>query len=223
VRRLDEGIWVADRPLRLAGIEIGTRMTVIRLEDGGLLLHSPVACDPETRSALDAIGPVHFVLAPSKVHHFFVAPWKAAYPSATLLAAPGLPEKRPRIPFDAVLAGDPPEVWRSSLETELFRGASWLNEIVLFHLPSRTLVLTDLAMNFHSAPNLVTAIWQRIFDVHNRFAPTRLVRFLIRDRPAARGSLERILAWDFERVTVTHGEILETGGKTALRSAYAWL
>jgi hypothetical protein len=223
LRLLDDGIWVADRPLRLAGIEIGTRMTVIRLNDGRLLLHSPVPCDEETRRALDAVGPVGFVLAPSKVHHFFVAPWKAAYPAATLFAAPGLREKRPGIPFDAVLEGDPPEAWRGVVEAELFRGASYINEIVLFHVPSHTLVLTDLAMNFHAAPNLQTAIWQRLFDVRDRFGPTRFVRLLVRERRAARGSLERILAWDFERVTVTHGEVLEAGGKAALRAAYAWL
>jgi len=93
----------------------------------------------------------------------------------------------------------------------------------LFHPSSRTLMLTDLAMNFHSAANLRTALWQQVFGVRNRFAPTRFVRSLIRDRKAARGSLDRILGWDFERVTLTHGEILETAGKAALQEAYAWL
>jgi hypothetical protein len=198
-------------------------MTVIRLPDGGLLLHSPVACDDETRRALDALGSVRFVLAPSKVHHFFVAPWKAAYPSATFLAAPGLREKRPKIPFDGVLEGEPPPAWRSCLEAELFRGASLINEIVLFHVASRTLVLTDLAMNFRSAANLRTALWQLLMGARNHFGPTRFVRLLIRDRDAARKSLDRILAWDFERVTVTHGEIVEARGKAALRHTYAWL
>jgi hypothetical protein len=38
-----------------------------------------------------------------------------------------------------------------------------------------------------------------------------------------RASLDRILAWDFDRVTVAHGEILETGGHAALRTSFAWL
>ncbi|HYB12927.1 MAG TPA: DUF4336 domain-containing protein [Myxococcota bacterium] len=214
---------MADRPLRLFGIEIGTRMTVIQLREGTLLLHSPVLCDGETRRALDALGSVRFVLAPNKVHHFFVAPWKAAYPTATLLAAPGLREKRPKIPFDGALEGDPPEAWRGFVEAEHFRGAQGINEIVLFHEASRTLVLTDLAMNFHAAANRRTDVWQRLFGVHNRFGPTRFVRFLIRDHQAARGSLQRILGWDFERITLAHGEVLEAGGKAALRDAYAWL
>jgi hypothetical protein len=45
----------------------------------------------------------------------------------------------------------------------------------------------------------------------------------IRDRRAARESLERILGWDFDRVVVAHGDVLERGGREALRQGYAWL
>jgi hypothetical protein len=41
--------------------------------------------------------------------------------------------------------------------------------------------------------------------------------------PIAPGSLDRILSWDFDRVIVGHGELLETGGRSAFRDAYAWL
>ena len=67
MRELDEGLWVEDRPLRLLGIEVGARMTVVRLEDGGLFLHSPVALDADLRSDLDALGPVRCVVAPITV------------------------------------------------------------------------------------------------------------------------------------------------------------
>ena len=53
-------LWVADRPFKLPlrfG-DIGCRMTVIRLADGGLFLHSPVPLDAALRAALDQIGPV---------------------------------------------------------------------------------------------------------------------------------------------------------------------
>ena len=101
---LAENLWVATRPLRLPVGDIGTRMTVIRLADGGLFLHSPIRLDDETRAALDAIGPVRCVVAPSKVHHFFVGAYRDAYPHAKLFAAPGLPAKRKDLRFDAVLA-----------------------------------------------------------------------------------------------------------------------
>src|SRR5262249_58999931 len=73
LRALDRDIWVADRPLKLAVGDIGARMTVIRLADGGLFLHSPVPLDAATKRALDELGPVRVVVAPSKVHHLFAS------------------------------------------------------------------------------------------------------------------------------------------------------
>ena len=49
------------------------------------------------------------------------------------------------------------------------------------------------------------------------------VRFAIRDGQAARRSVDRLLGWDFDRVVVAHGEVLESGGREALRQGYAWL
>ena len=40
---------------------------------------------------------------------------------------------------------------------------------------------------------------------------------------AARQALERILAWDFDRVVIAHGDVLGSGGSDALRAAYSWL
>lgn len=57
VRSLAPDLWVVDRPLPLAVGDIGARMTVIRLHDGGLFLHSPVRLDDELRRGLDAVGP----------------------------------------------------------------------------------------------------------------------------------------------------------------------
>jgi hypothetical protein len=56
-----------------------------------------------------------------------------------------------------------------------------------------------------------------------RFGPHRLIRLGIRDGKAARRSLDRILAWDFERVVMSHGEVVEAGGRRLLEQAFAYL
>jgi hypothetical protein len=53
--------------------------------------------------------------------------------------------------------------------------------------------------------------------------PTPAFRATTTDRDAARESIERILRWDFDRIVIGHGEMVETGGKAALRAAYEWL
>jgi hypothetical protein len=216
-------VWVATRALPLAVGDVGTRMTVIRLTDGGLFLHSPVRLDGATRAALDALGPVRAVVAPSKVHHFFVGDYLSAYPEAQAWAAPGLPAKRTDLAFQGALSDEAPPLWRGQIEQHLFRGASAINEVVFFHPPTRTLLLTDLAFNVvePAAGKLRFFYW--LIGAAGRFGPHRFVRFIIRDRRAARTSVERILQWDFDRVVVTHGAVLERGGKARFAEAFAFL
>jgi hypothetical protein len=68
-----------------------------------------------------------------------------------------------------------------------------------------------------------TRVLMKLLRSYGRLGPTKLDPLLIRDRRAARGSLERILAWDFDRVIVAHGDVQESGGKALLRDGYAWL
>ncbi|HEX5067892.1 MAG TPA: DUF4336 domain-containing protein, partial [Myxococcota bacterium] len=90
LRQLAPDLWVADRPQSFYGLVVGTRMTVIRLDDGSLLLHSAVKLDPELRKELDALGPVRYVVAPNRVHHLYAGKVRDAYPDARLWIGPGL-------------------------------------------------------------------------------------------------------------------------------------
>lgn len=224
LERVADGVWTATRPLRpLPLLDIGTRMTVLRLPDGGLLLHSPVEADAPTRAAVDALGPVRFVCAPNCVHHFFAGGWKAAYPASRLLGAPGLAAKRRDLPFDGELGDAPDAAWGEAVDTILLRGAPAINEVAFLHRPSRTLLLTDYAFHPMPASRRGLRIWCAISRVRGGFGPNGVARLAIRDRAAFRASLDRVLAWDFDRVGVTHGEMLERGGREALRRAYEWL
>lgn len=216
-------LWVAARPLKLIVGDVGTRMTVIRLADGTLFLHSPVQLDGETRAALDAIGAVRWVVAPSKVHHFFVGDYLKAYPAARAYAAPGLPEKRKDLRFEAVLEDTPPPEWRDAIDQHLVRGIPTMSEVVFHHRASRTLLLTDLAFNVAADKTAGARLFYWLVGAAGRFGPHRLVRTMIRDHAAARSSIARILEWDFDRIIVTHGDVLESSGRQHLAAAFAFL
>lgn len=224
LRTIGEELWATEAPMVVLGVlDIGTRMTVIRLADGGLFLHSPTPLDAATRAAVDALGPVRCIVAPNYVHHLHVGPWKAAYPNALLLGAPGLDKKRSDLRFDAILGETPHPSYAGSIDHVLLGGAPYMNEIAFFHRASRTLLLTDAAFHPTAASSRGARIWMKLTTVRDGFGPNALVRWFIRDRRAMRASLDRVLAWDFDRVTVTHGEVLESGGRAALARAYAWL
>jgi hypothetical protein len=222
-RQLAENLWVFDRPLRMLGLAIGTRMTAVRLPDGNLFLHSPVALDEATREEIDALGPVRHVVAPNRFHHLFVDEYRAVYGEALLWAAPGLPEKRKDVRFDGVLGDEPNLGWAGTLDQLHVKGAATLNEVVFLHRESRTLLLNDLAMNFRGVPGGFTSLWLRLMGVHERFGVSRLIRSTFRDRAAARESLDALLRWDFERIVMSHGLVLPSHGKRLLREAYGWL
>ena len=223
LKQLADNLWVAERPQTFYGLPVGTRMTVIRLAGGRLLLHSPVALEPELRAELDAIGRVSFAVAPNRVHHLYAGGVAQAYPGARLWVAPGLQRKRPDLVFEAVLDDDPPEEWRTEVDQVFFRGRPYENEVTFFHRPSRTLILCDLAFNVGPNDAWSTRFLMKLIRSYGHLGPSKLDPWLIRDRRAARASLEHILAWDFDRIIVAHGDVLESGGHEVLREGYAWL
>ena len=224
LRPLAPDLFVAERPRRLLGVEVGTRMTVIRLADGALFAHSPIALEAGLRKQVDALGPVRHVVAPNRFHHLWIGDYAAAYPEARLFAAPGLARKRGDVAFHAELDDEAPPAWKGQIDQLVFAGAPLANEVVFCHRASRTLLMCDLV--FHIGPESppTTRLAFRLLGSYGRLGPTPLEKWIVvRDRAAARASLERILDWDFDRVIVAHGLVLERGGRDALRRGYAWL
>ena len=223
MRAIAEDLWVAEQPLRFGLLQLGSRMTVIRLRDSSLLLHSPISLTESLRVEIEQLGSVRFVVAPNRFHHLFASEWMVRYPQARLYVARGLPEKRPDLTVTGVLPEDAPYSWLADLECILFEGLPLANEVVFFHRKSRTLMLCDLAFNIGPEAAWLTRLTFRPWGGCNSFGPTRFERLMIRDRRAARQSLERILSLDFDRVIVTHGVVLESGGLEAMRRSFEWL
>lgn len=222
LERIDDRLWVEPRRLRFAGLETGTRMTVVCLADGGLFIHSPVSLDAGTREAVDALGPVKAVVAPSRFHHLFVVEWMKAYPEAVVCACPGLERKRRDLSWHRILGDEPEEEWRGEIEQVFFGARPLENEVVFFHRVSRTLICADFIFDLANHPSRLTRFVARL--IGNRGpGGTRFDRLFIRDRAAAREQIDRMLAWNADRIVLGHGDIVETGGSEVLRRAYAWL
>ena len=95
---------------------------------------------------------------------------------------------------------------------------------MFLHRASRTLLCLDLCFNVNTSASFATRLMMRINGAYGRFGPSRIFRYAVmKDRRALRASLDKILAWDFDRVTVAHGDILETGGHKAIQRGFAWL
>jgi hypothetical protein len=223
MRELATDLWVAEAPLRFFGLEIGARMTVVRLPGRGLLLHSPIARSRELAQAVERLGRPAVLVAPNRFHHLFAGEWRAACPDARLFVAPGVEAKRPELAVAGVLGDEPDPEWAEVLDQAVLRGFPLSNEVVFFHRPSATLIASDLA--FHVGPEAapLTRLAFRLAGAYGRLAVTALERLAIRDRAAYRASLEKVLRWPISRVIVAHGSVVETDGRAALAAAYGWL
>lgn len=223
LRELDRDLWVIDHDFSVpGGIRIGTRTTLVRRADGRLLVIAPGELGVADREEIERCGSVAAILAPNNVHHLFLAECAKAFPDARVYATAGVVEKEKKLDLE-VLRDAVPEGWESELDAISVPGIPMLDELVLLHRPSRTLILTDLCFNVQHSDSLITRLFMRVNSAYRRFGPSRLLRSQIRDKAALRGAIDRILEWDFDRVIVTHGDVLERGGPTALRESYAWL
>ncbi|MGA9332720.1 MAG: DUF4336 domain-containing protein [Rudaea sp.] len=204
-----------------------TRMSVARLSDDRVWVHSPVALDDALREEIDALGHVAALIAPNSLHHLFVGAWQAAYPQARTWAAPGLRRKCPQLRFDADLDDGLAAEWGDEIDSLVFRQSRIVNEVVFHHRPSRTLILTDLIENFDAR----TLTWpmRLIARLGGVLAPNgstpRDFRASFRGsgRAQARACRDRVLGWNVQRIVLSHGLCVDTDAGAFLQRALAWL
>lgn len=162
---------------------IPSRSTVLRLASGRHLVYSPIAQMP-------GVEDVAHVIEPNKYHHLFVAAARERWPSATFH------ERSANLADDAI-------------EAVHIDGVPKIDETVLFHRPSGTLVVADFVFNM-TAENFVTRLGFALTGVGgNRVAQSREWKWGRKDKAAARASVERVLAWPIQRVAFCHGEPVE--------------
>ncbi len=229
VKPVADGLWVVDSgPIRPMGMALPLRMTVVRLADGGLLLHSPTRHSDELARALADIGPVRHIVAPTVAHSTFLAAWQRTCPDATLWAVPALRE-RAKVPqsgvrIDADLGDAAPAAWRDVMDQRLVRGGGGFEEAWFFHKASRTLILADLIENLDPAKLMpATAAVMRATFATGATTGLHVRTALIAGGAAARDAIEAMLATAPDRVLFAHGDPFTIGATERLRRAFAWL
>lgn len=219
-----ERFWTYEEPLRFLGFEIGRIMSVIQLSSGGLFIQSPSELTGELEAALNELGEVRFVAPTSKLHgHLYMEQYREVYPSAELLAAPGLDGRRPDLVFDQLLGDIPDPRWATDIDQIAILGNRWLTEIAFFHRPSRTVILGDFGYHIGESSPLKTRVMARIAGVYKQVGCTVDYRLAIRNHETFRRSIQDVLAWDFDRVIPGHGEIIEADGKQTVLDGFDWL
>lgn len=222
LERLAEDLWCVAAPHPYFGMRIGARMTVVRLPSGKLWLHSPVPIDDELGARIDALGRVAHLVCPNVFHHVYAKAAQARWPSATTHAPAALRTKRKDLRIDADLVDGKIGAWEGVLDGHTIRG-SIICETVFLHEPSRSLITSDVTENFTHCDHLFTRLFLVLGGVYKEVGWSKLLRWAYKDHAAARASIDELLTRDFDRVVLAHGDVIERGGRDAIRHTFTFL
>lgn len=226
-----EGVWIVDSgPLRIMGMPLPVRMTVVRLGDGDLWLHSPTRFTESLRGELERLGTVRHLLAPNIAHWAFLQEWQSQFPQALSWGPAELqqraPVKKSGVRFDCTLDDRAPRDWAAEIEQIAVPGGAGFKELDFFHKPTKTLILTDLVLNIETEK---MPVWMRpLLSLMGPAAPDGkppiYLRTLIKMKgDQARAAAGRMLTMNPERVIFTHGRWFERNGAAELRHSLRWL
>ena len=230
-----DGVWIVDGPVIGFGylglkFPFPTRMTIVRLADGGLWVHSPTELLPSLKGEVDALGQVRHLIAPNRIHYWWMEEWTAAYPDAMTYAAPGVREQARSngrfTGYDADLAEDGEYPWSAEFKMLLVPGG-YLSEAVFFHDATRTLVITDLIQNYERE-KIASPFFRFMSRLSGALDPDgkmpvdlRATFFMTRKQVAE--AVRTMISWQPQRIIIAHGRWYRENAVAELKRAFRWL
>jgi hypothetical protein len=198
------------------GIDFKRNVTLLRLSDGRVVVHSTAAFTGEDVAAMRGFGEPAWLVEATLMHDTFAKEGRAALSDLPYLAPMGFTELT-GIPTAPLFPA--PAEWAGEIDLVPIAGMK-KNEHALFHRRSRTLVVADL---FFSMPP-ETKGWPRFFARHfmrlpRLFGISALFRLVIADRTAFEGSLKELLKLEFDHLVVAHWEPLVKDAKRTVEQA----
>jgi len=226
LNKVAENIWTTEGDVvSFYGLPYPTRMTVIRLSNDDLWIHSPVKISNNLIDVILELGEVKYLIAPNNLHHLFLADWVKRFPNAFCYSSPGLVKKRKDITFSKELGMQSEEEWSPEIDQTIFKGSPF-KEVVFFHRNSKTVIFADLIENFK--PEFFNG-WQRmvgkfagILSPHGK-APLDFRLSFAFGKNKAKKSLSIIMEWNPENIIISHGECIFGDGLEFLKKSFSWV
>ena len=115
--QIDTTLWCAEGQQPMGpGTRMPVRSAIIKLESGGLWIHSPLKFSVEALEAIRSLGEVKTLTAPSGFHHLHVARTQQHFSQAEIWASPAVAPKQPKLKEVHWLGQDPPPEWAEEIE-----------------------------------------------------------------------------------------------------------
>ncbi|MDM9383925.1 DUF4336 domain-containing protein [Chlorogloeopsis sp. ULAP01] len=231
LKYVDENIWIVDGliiQMQAYGTNIPfpTRMTVIRLTNDDLFIHSPTHLTNELKAEIDTLGRVRHLVSPNKIHYAYIEQWGEVYPDAIKWASPRVRERAKNIVFDRDLSEEPDSAWAEEIDQVIVHGSRFMDEVVFLHKPSHTLIFADLIENFEA--DKIGKKYELLARLGGCLDPDGKTPFDLRltfwgRKAQTREAIRQIIAWEPNRVILAHGRWYPENGTEELKRAFRWL
>jgi len=213
-------IWTLERPVWYSGIRQRARTTIVRLDDGSLLLHSPAPPTAELTEQLRALGPVRWLVVPNCFHHLGTPRAAAHFPEAQAVGPASACKRNKALSLqldigDASFREQVPE-----FEALPLLGVPFLDETVLYHRPTHTLLGADIVLCADAKDHWTCRFAARVTGFYRRVRVPPDVRASALDKNAAARSIHAMLERPAERLIIGHADIIEEGCRDRLAEAW---
>ena len=208
------------------GAETNTRMTVAKLSDGSLWIHSPIAWNSDVAAFIQHLGGrVSAIIAPNKYHCFWIEQWQERFPQARTFAEPALRKRVKGLANTTALATQPPALYGNEIDQTLCLGNPFFQEAVFFHKESRTAIFTDLIINrrVEGVPFFARCFLQADGVVAPNGGIPRFYKWTTLHRRRAQLSAAKIKSWQPEHLLFAHSEGFFEPAMTVLNREFAFL
>nr|GAT54800.1 predicted protein [Mycena chlorophos] len=232
IREVAPDLWTFSKPFALFGrIHLGGRSTAVKLSTGDVFVVASTPLSPETKETLDGLGPVKYIIGINSRHNMFLGEFKRAYPEAKLLAPAAVARfvDDKSLIFDGMWGRDAPETkYGFEEEIEACYFSEYLNkDVVFFHHASKTMITADLITNLpgieqyskSDAPGSRFPFYGPL-GKPSGWLQGKMLASRVRDPEVMKAAAKTVAEWDWDRLIMAHGDVIESGGKQTWLEAF---
>jgi hypothetical protein len=219
IQELSENLWRVEGDL--PHFSMRRVMTVVRLSDARLVIHSAIALDEPSMQRLEAFGTPAFLLIPHVRHRLDAARYKARYPSLRVLVPPAVRKRASAVVHvDGTYTDMPPD---PVLELQVLDGVGDAEgALIVESSDGASVVLNEVVFDLDPPKSAVGRAALKLVGFGPGARVTPVVKLeMVKDKFALKTHLERLaLTPRLVRLIVSHVRMSEgADAALALRSA----
>ena len=218
IEKLAENLWRVQGALPKMALR--RVMTIARLGDGRLVIHSAIALDDASMQDMEAWGTPAVLIVPNVYHRLDAMPYKKRFPDLCVLCPEGARNKVEEIlPVDGTYEDFPSD---DAVTLSYIDGVAQAEGVLQVRSQDgTTLVFNDLLFNMPHAKGVAGFIFRYLTQSTGGPRFSRIVRwFVIKDKAAARAAIERLADTpDLVRIVVSHHRMITDDPAGVLQQA----